>query len=683
MHVERSFLEDLAVVLCVAALTSVLFRRLRQPVVLGYLLAGLIVGPYIPVPLFADTSRIHALSDLGVTLVMFSVGLELSVRRLLRVVPAAGLTGVIQLSTMLWLGYGIAQALGWSTRESLFTGAMISISSTMIVARVFTEQRVPRALSEVVFGVLVIQDLAAVLILALLAALSSPTGMGTGVLAATASRLSLFLVVIVTVGFAVVPRMIRSIARQRSPETLLVASVGLCFGLSVIAQYAGFSVALGAFLAGSLVAESGRVRQVETVIGPLRDMFSAVFFVAVGMAVDPAMVITHWVPVLILVIAVIAGQIGSVSFGALLSGHGVRTSIQAGMSLAQIGELSFVIASLGVKSGAIRDFLYPIAVSVCVITSFTTPWLVRASGPAAVAVEHRLPERLQTFISLYGSWLEQFRENRARDQDPHSVARLLRLLALDAALLAAIVIGSSLQLETIGSYLHARVGSTPEAGRALAITGAALACLPFALGIVRLGRMLGARMAQRALPGNMSERPNAPQRALIVTFELGAVLLVGAPLVALTAPFLPPLYGAALLFSVLIGLTIAIWRRAADLQEHVQAGAQMVVDVLSRQSAPDHAHEHSVPLLPGLGPVTPVLLAPTSAAIGRTLAQLDLRAKSGASVIAIRRDGALVQPTGREELRAGDVLALAGTHDAIDSAQALLVAEAEVAPHKA
>jgi CPA2 family monovalent cation:H+ antiporter-2 len=161
---------------------------------------------------------------------------------------------------------------------------------------------------------------------------------------------------------------------------------------------------------------------------------------------------------------------------------------------------------------------------------------------------------------------------------------------------------------------------------------------------------------------------------LIVTFELGAVLLVGAPLVALTAPFLPPLYGAALLFCVLIVLTVAIWKRAADLQEHVRNGAQMVVDVLSRQNIVEAAHhEHSVPLLPGLGPVTPVLLAANSAAIGRTLAQLDLRARSGASVIAIRRDGALVQPTGREELRAGDVLALAGTHDAIDLAQAVLV----------
>jgi CPA2 family monovalent cation:H+ antiporter-2 len=680
MHVERSFLEDLAVVLCVAALTSVLFRRLRQPIVLGYLLAGLIVGPYIPIPLFADTSRIHALSDLGVTLVMFSVGLELSMRSLLRVVPAAGLTGVIQLSTMLWLGYGIGQALGWTTRESLFAGAIISISSTMIVARVFAEQRVSRSLSDIVFGILVIQDLAAVLMLALLAALGSKDGgVGSGVLAATASRLSLFLVVMVTLGFAFVPRAIRSIARQRSPETLLVASVGICFALAVVAQYAGFSVALGAFIAGALVAESGRVRQVENVIGPLRDMFSAVFFVAVGMSVDPAMVVAHWPTVLVFVLAVVIGQIVSVSFGALLSGHGVRASIQAGMSLAQIGELSFVMASLGVSSGAIREFLYPVAVSVCVITSFTTPWLVRASEPLAVAIEHKLPERLQTFISLYGAWLEQFRENRSKDRDPNNVMRLLRLLALDAAVLAAIVIGSSLQLDSIGRYIHERVGTTPAAGRLLAITVASLACVPFAFGIVRIGRLLGAHMAARALPGNnASERPSAPQRVLILTFELGAVLLVGAPLVALTAPFLPPLYGAALLFAVLLALVIAIWRRAADLEEHVKAGAQMIVDVLSRQSSADLAHEQAMPLLPGLGPVTPVLLSYNSAAIGRTLAQLDLRARSGASVIAIRRDGALVQPTGREELKAGDVLALAGTHDAIDSAQALLAADADV-----
>jgi CPA2 family monovalent cation:H+ antiporter-2 len=680
MHAPSNVLEDLALVLCVAAVTAVLFRRLRQPVVLGYLIAGLIVGPHVPIPLFADRSRIHALADLGVTLVMFSVGLELSVRRLLRVVPAAGVTGVIQISTMMSLGYFIGQAFGWTVRESLFTGALVAISSTMIVVRVFAEQKVGRALSEVVLGVLVMQDLAAVLLLAMLTALATGSEEASGALANTATRLLVFLVVSVVIGFALVPRTVRAIARQRSSETLLIASIGLCFALAVLAQRVGFSVALGAFLAGSLVAESGRVRQVEQLIAPLRDLFSAVFFVAVGMSADPLAVIAHWPAVIALVLAVIVGQVTSVSFGALLSGHGVRTSIQAGMSLAQIGELSFVIAGLGVQTGSARDFLYPVAVCVCLITSFTTPLLVRSSEPLAIAIEHRLPERLQTFISLYAAWLEQLRENRRRDHAPQGIARLVRLLALDAALFAAIVIGASVNLGMLSQVLHERTALSLELGRVAVVVIAILLCMPFALGIARIGRTLGVQMAARALP-DTGNAVDAPHRVLIVTLELGAVLLVGAPLVALTQPFLPPLYGAGILFAVLAILTITIWRRAADLQEHVQNGAQMIVDVLSRQSGKESPHEHATPLLPGLGPVTPVQLVAHSAPIGRTLAQIDLRARSGASVIAIRRgEAGLVQPTGREELQVGDVLALAGTHEAIDLAVSILTADASADP---
>ncbi len=674
MHDERTILVDLAVVLCVAGITSVLFRRLKQPVVLGYLLAGLIVGPYVPIPLVADSVRIHALSELGVTLVMFAVGLELSVRRLLRVVPAAGLTGVIQISTMIGLGYGVAQLLGWSVKESLFTGAMIAISSTMIVAKVFAEQRIDRTLTEVVFGVLVIQDLAAVLLLAMLTAIVTQSGDSGGVLAITAARLLLFLLVIVGIGFAIVPRAVRMIARQRSPETMLVASVGLCFALAVLADQVGFSVALGAFLAGSLVAESGRGKQVENLIAPLRDMFSAVFFVAVGMSVDPKLVAEHWPAVIALVVAVLVGQVVSVSLGAFLSGNGVRNSIKAGMSLAQIGELSFVIAGLGVQSGAVREFLYPIAVSVCVITSFTTPWLVRSSQPLAAFIDHRLPESLQTFVSLYGAWLEQLRSNRRSSMAPHDLTRLSRLLALDGVLFAAIIIGTSVNLNAIAALAHDRYGLEPNVARWSAILAAASLCLPFALGMARIARTLGTRLAVRALPSSATARGDAPKETLIVAFEIAALFLVGAPVVAITQPFVPPLYGVGIFFVVLALLAFALWQRASDLQEHVQAGAQSVVDALARQSGGDLPAEHT-PLLAGLGPVTPVLLEAHSEAIGRTLAQVDLRARSGASVIAIRRgEAGLVQPTGREELQIGDVLALAGTHEAIDAAVAVLTA---------
>lgn len=677
MHEVRTLLQDLALVLCVAAVTSVVFRRLRQPVVLGYLLAGLIVGPHIPIPLFVDMERVHTLSELGVIFVMFSVGLEFSIRKLVRVVPTSGIIGVIQISTMIWLGYLTGQAFGWSPQESIFTGAMVAISSTMVVAKVFAERRVARGLTDLVFGVLVVQDLAAVLLLAVLTAISSGKGLPATVLARTAGQLIAFLLAIVVVGFLVVPRTIRAVARLKSPETLLVASIGVCFALALVAQWVGYSVALGAFLAGSLIAESGEAEQVEHLIRPVRDMFAAIFFVAVGMVLDPKVLLQHWAAAVVLVVIVIVGQIASVSLGAFLSGRDLKTSVQAGMSLAQIGEFSFIIASVGVEAGVIGGFLYPVAVAVSVFTTFTTPWLIRASGPAAMFIDRRLPKPLQTFVSLYGSWLEQLRASKPEDRPQARVGRLVRLLAMDALFLVGIVIGAALGMGKLLGLLEAHLRVPPQAGRWVVVGAAFFLSVPFLVGIVRIARALGAKLAKAALPQSEKgevDLADAPRRALVVTLQLAVILLLGTPLLALTQPFVSPLYGIAFLAVVLGALGIGFWRSATNLQEHVQAGAEMIVEVLAKQSgsAKEKTLDEVHPLLPGFGPLTPMQLGADSPAVGKTLAQLNLRALSGASVITIIRGTGGLKPTGREELREGDVLALAGTHDAIRAAAAML-----------
>jgi monovalent cation:H+ antiporter-2, CPA2 family len=677
VHEARTLLQDLALVLCVAAVTTVIFRRLRQPVVLGYLLAGLIVGPQVPIPLFVDAERIHTLSELGVILVMFSVGLEFSVRKLVRVMPTSGIVGLIQISTMIWLGYLTAQAFGWSLQESIFTGAIVAISSTMVVAKVFAEQRVSSGLADTVFGVLIAQDLAAVLLLAVLTAVSSGKGLPAAVLARTAGQLVAFLVAIVVLGFLVVPRAIRAVARLKNPETLLLASIGVCFALALVAEKVGYSVALGAFLAGSLVAESGEAEHVERLIRPVRDVFAAIFFVAVGMILDPKVLLEHWAAASVLVIVVIVGQITSVSFGAFLSGRDLKTSVQAGMSLAQIGEFSFIIASVGVENRVIGSFLYPVAVAVAVVTTFTTPWLVRASGPVAMFVDRRLPKPLQTFVSLYGSWVEQLRASKPEASPARRFGRLLRLLALDVVLLAAITIGAAVGIDRFLALLEGHLAVPPSAGRWVVVGAAIVLSLPFLFGIARIARVLGVRLAAAALPpieeGKL-DLAAAPRRALVVTLQLAIVLFAGIPLLALTQPFVAPWYGAGFLAAVLAVLAVSVWRGATNLHEHVQAGAQMIVEILGKQSASanDPTLEDVQALLPGLGELASVKLAADTVAIGKTLAQINLRALSGASVITILRGNEGLKPTGREELKEGDVLALAGTRDAIEAAKALL-----------
>jgi CPA2 family monovalent cation:H+ antiporter-2 len=347
------------------------------------------------------------------------------------------------------------------------------------------------------------------------------------------------------------------------------------------------------------------------------------------------------------------------------------------MSLAQIGEFSFIIAAVGVESGTIGDFLYPVAVAVSVITAFTTPWLIRSSARTSMFVDRRLPKPLQTFVSLYASWLDQLRMASPAERGKRRVRRLIRVLALDAALLAAIVIAAALGMGDLRRLLRERFHLPDQVGRVLVIATALLLSAPFLVGIVRVARSLGARLAESAFPATKDDRVDlaaAPRRALVVTFQLATVLLVGIPMLALTQPFLSPLYGMSVLVLLLVLLGIAFWRRATNLQDHVQAGVEVIIEALGRQSGkarPPSLYEIHA-LLPGLGPVTPVRLDSRSPVVGATLTEINLRARSGASVIAILRGTESLPTTGREKLRGGDMLALAGTHDAIQAALLIL-----------
>ena len=308
MQGAHEFLLALTVVLGVAAVTTVLFQRLRQPVVLGYILAGLVVGPHVPIPLVADQAIVQTLSELGVILLMFALGLEFSLRKLVGVGPTAGVTALVESSIMVWLGFVAGRAFGWTTLESVFAGAIVAIRARPSSPRRSTSCACAGALRDLVVGVLLVEDLFAVLFIAVLTAVATGAGVSPGELGATLGRLAAFLAALLAVGMLVVPRAIRYVSRHGSTETLLVASLGLCFGIAYLALAAGYSVALGAFIAGSLVAESGEAHAVEELVRPVRDLFAAIFFVSVGMLIDPALVARHWVAVVAFTALVVVGK---------------------------------------------------------------------------------------------------------------------------------------------------------------------------------------------------------------------------------------------------------------------------------------------------------------------------------------------------------------------------------------
>ncbi len=684
MHDAHEFLQSLTIVLAVAALTTVVFQRLRQPVVLGYIIAGLIVGPHVPIPLVADPVVVQTLSELGVILLMFSLGLEFTFRKLADVGPSAGLTALLQASIMLWLGFTIGRLLGWTDLESLFTGAIIAIASTTIIVKAFEEQGITGKLRELVVGILIVEDLIAILLMAILTAVATGTGLAPGPLAATIGRLAAFLVGLIAVGLLVVPRAMRAITRLNRPETTLIASIGICFGIALLAQSFGYSVALGAFIAGSLVAESGEAKLVEHLVRPVRDVFAAVFFVSVGMLIDPVQVANHWGAVLVLTAAVVLGNLFGVSLGAFLTGNSLRTSVQAGLSLAQIGEFSFIIAGLGLTLHATGAFLYPVAVAVSALTTLFTPWLIRAAEPVANWIDRKLPRPLQTFTTLYGSWLEDLRSRPRRATAAAEIRRLFRLLAVDAVVIGVLIVGTSASIRSIAGFVQEKVGVSDLVARALVVAAAVALSAPFCVGVVRVSQKLGMRLARQALPAQQGRRVDfaaAPRRMLVVTFQLAGVLLVGMPLLALTQPFLPGVPGVALLALLVVALSVAFWRSATNLQGHVRAGAQVVLESLAAQSrqpvAPEanETLERVHQLLPGMGVLASIRLDPGSPALGKTLAQLNLRGRTGATVLAVTRsEGGVIVPTAKEMLRAGDVLALAGTHDAVSEAKTLLEA---------
>ena len=418
MHDATQFLQTLTVVLCAAAVTTVLFHRFRQPVLLGYLLAGMLVGPHVATPFQADVSVVQTLAELGVILLMFSLGIEFNLQKLLRVGATAGFITVIQCSLMVWLGYVAGQLLGWTKVESLTAGAVIAISSTTIIVKAFEELRIKGEFTHIVFGILIVEDLIAIVLISILTTLSAGQELGAAELATTAWQLTAFLVLMVAVGLLTVPRLTRAIVNLQRAETTIVASIGIAFGFAYLAAYFGYSVALGAFIAGGLVAESGVGKSVEEQVLPIRDLFVAIFFVSVGMLIDPADVVGN-VPLVFLFLAlVVVGKVLAVSIGAFLTGQSVQTSLKTGISLARIGEFSFIIASIGAATDDTHKLLYTIAVAVSGITTLLTPWLIQAADPAAAYVDRKLPRSLQTFVALYGAWLEHLRRARSMITQP-------------------------------------------------------------------------------------------------------------------------------------------------------------------------------------------------------------------------------------------------------------------------
>lgn len=398
-------IQDLALILAIAGVTTLLFKKLKQPVVLGYILAGLLVGPnFSLLPTISDLEGVRVWADIGVIFLLFSLGLEFSFKKLVKIGGTAGVTGIFEISCMVALGYFTGKLMGWPTMDCIFLGGIIAISSTTIIIRAFDELGVKaRKFAGMVLGVLVIEDLMAVLLMVLLSTLAISREFAGADMLYSVLKLVFFLCLWFISGIFLIPGLFKWGRKMMNDETMLVISLGLCLLMVVLATYVGFSAPLGAFVMGSILAETPQAEKIEQLTRPVKNLFGAVFFVSVGLLIEPALLMKYIAPVLLLSLVVIVGKTVNVTLGALISGQPLKQSLQAGMSLAQIGEFSFIIATLGLQLRVTSEYLYPIAVGVSVITTFTTPYMIRLADPFFNWLAPKLPMKWRTAINQYST----------------------------------------------------------------------------------------------------------------------------------------------------------------------------------------------------------------------------------------------------------------------------------------
>lgn len=680
MH-SAHFLQDLAVVMCVAAVTTIVFRQLRQPVVLGYILAGLLVGPHTPpFELIHDEGTINTLAELGIIFLMFSLGLEFSLRKLQKVGAAAFIAAALEILIMVLAGYELGRAFGWNQMDSVFLGAILAISSTTIIIKALEglgKTREPFA--GLIFGILIVEDILAILMLVLLTGFALTGEIQPGQIGMTILGLGSFLGILLVGGLIVVPRLLNYVARFKSDEMMLITVVGLCFGVSLLTVELGYSVALGAFLIGAIIAEARQIVRIEALMQPVRDLFSAVFFVSIGLLIDPKLIITYAGPILAITVVVVLGKVFSCGLGCFVSGNDRQTSLRVGMSLAQIGEFSFIIAGLGLTlkgaggGSATSDFLYPIAVAVSAITTLLTPYLIRSSDSVVAWFDRVAPKPLLSAMDSYTTWVGRLAQRGGAHLERRIIAKLGAQIAVNLLLITGIFISAIfLRKKAVAAWPDFPGGD--DGMKALVWLAALLVSFPMLIAVWRkmeVGAMVISEMS-------VSPHAAGPRAPALQAMIANVITIVGTGmlvlLMLLLSSTLLPSVNVLILVLVIVAVSgFLLYRSSVKLY----AGAQFALhDTFAQPAdpAPGHGGEprELTPLLKHAELET-VEVLPRSHGAGRMLSELGLRTETGASIVGIERAGeSIINPAAHEELHPGDRVLLVGTAAQLAAARRLL-----------
>lgn len=666
-------ISDLALILISAGLVTIIFKRLGQPLVLGYIVAGFLAGPHMAfTPTVEDTGSIQTWADIGVIFLMFTLGLEFSFKKIVGMGSKPVVAACAIMFFMISVGSGVGHLFGWSSMDSLFLGGMLAMSSTTIIYKAYDDLGLRRQkFTGEVLSVLILEDILGILLMVVLSAMAVSRNFEGMALAGSLLKLAFFLILWFIVGVYAVPTLLRRTARWVNRETLLVVALGLCFLLVVVASRAGYSPAFGAFMMGSILAETVEAENIDRVVSPVKDLFGAIFFVSVGMLVDPAVLVAHWLPICAITAAILLGQVvlGTSSF--ILSGQPLKVAMQCGFSMAQIGEFAFIIASLGISLGVTSGFLYPVVVAVSIITTFLTPYMIRAAVPAY--------ERLSALIP---AGMRQRLDDRGHNTGIRSAARSSAWRALLRALVGQVGAYTTLSVAAVtiafASLLplcRSALGHWP--GNATCGALVLLAVSPFLRAIVM--------RKNHSEEWKLLRRRSLPDRmGLWLTF--GTRYAVAAALVwyiigflsPLPSPWRQPVHGAAA--ALLVGLMIASQRikyvsiclerkflhnlRSREIKAQGEAGASPAY-AGRLQSRDLHIAQLHLP--------------ENSAWGGRSLRQLNFGHDGGMMIAAVRRGQHRINiPDGHTLLFPGDCIEVIGNDHSLDTLARRM--EAELTP---
>ncbi|AOA07459.1 MULTISPECIES: cation:proton antiporter [Pseudomonas] len=575
-----SFIQDLAVIMLVAGVVTILFHRFKQPVVLGYIVAGFIIGPHTPpFGLIHDEETIKTLAELGVIFLMFCLGLEFSLRKLFKVGATAFIAAFMEITLMIWIGYEIGRWFDWNTMDSLFLGAILAISSTTIIVKALNDLKMKNErFAQLIFGVLIVEDILGIGIIALLSSIAVSGSVSPEEVFSTVGKLSLFMIVALVIGILLVPRVLAYVARFESNEMLLITVLGLCFGFCLLVVKLEYSMVLGAFLIGAIMAESRQLLKIERLIEPVRDLFSAIFFVAIGLMLDPAILLEYALPIVVITVAVVLGKMLSCGLGAFIAGNDGRTSLRVGMGLSQIGEFSFIIAALGMTLQVTSSFLYPVAVAVSVLTTLMTPYLIRAADPLSLKLAQVVPGRLSRVLGLYGEWLRSIQPQGEGALLAAMIRKILLQVGVNLALVIAIFFAGGYFAPRIGRYLQGWI-LEPSWQKGMIWGAALLLSLPFLIAAYRKLKALSMLLAEMGVKPEMAGRHTQRVRRVISeVIPILSLLVIFLLLSALSASILPTNELLMVIAVVAAGVAALLWRWFIRIHTRMQVALLETLD---------------------------------------------------------------------------------------------------------